>query len=188
MLKQSASGVLASLRGSTYRSVRLATSLAAALLDGLFEHPAWCAPVVPDVQTNEILACPHSLFARCDPSHLCRRPTAIACCSVCRHAARERDHMVDVVARPPARVTTRSLIRLLRGLIPCNIAETDGEKWQVVKVQSCRNRLLVVEKRGAFFSRLWTIEVLARTRNVGVLLLWRWSWRAPHMTAFLPAR
>jgi hypothetical protein len=39
MLKKSASGVLASLRGSTYRSVRLASSLAAALLDG-FEHPA----------------------------------------------------------------------------------------------------------------------------------------------------
>jgi len=39
MLKKSASGVLASLRGSTYRSVRLAASLAAALLDSLFEHP-----------------------------------------------------------------------------------------------------------------------------------------------------
>src|SRR5690349_16458295 len=39
MLKKSASGVLASLRGSTYRSVRLAPSLAAALLDSLFEHP-----------------------------------------------------------------------------------------------------------------------------------------------------
>jgi hypothetical protein len=39
MLKKSASGVLASLRGSTYRSVRIASSLAAALLNGLFEHP-----------------------------------------------------------------------------------------------------------------------------------------------------
>jgi hypothetical protein len=39
MLKKSASGVLTSLRGSTYRSVRLASSLAAALLIGLFEHP-----------------------------------------------------------------------------------------------------------------------------------------------------
>ncbi|MDN5941144.1 MAG: hypothetical protein L0H94_04590 [Nitrospira sp.] len=39
MLKKSSSGVLASLRGSTYRSVRLASSLTAALLDGLFEHP-----------------------------------------------------------------------------------------------------------------------------------------------------
>jgi len=39
MLKKSASRVLASLRGSTYRSVRLASSLAAALLDSLFEHP-----------------------------------------------------------------------------------------------------------------------------------------------------
>ena len=40
MLKKSASGVLASFRGSTYRSVRLASSLAAALLDGLSEQPA----------------------------------------------------------------------------------------------------------------------------------------------------
>ncbi|HEU5407301.1 MAG TPA: hypothetical protein VFU48_06005 [Nitrospira sp.] len=39
MLKKSASGVLASLRDSTYRSVRLISSLAAALLDSLFEHP-----------------------------------------------------------------------------------------------------------------------------------------------------
>jgi hypothetical protein len=39
MLKKSASGVLASLRGSTYRSIRFASSLAAALLNGLFEHP-----------------------------------------------------------------------------------------------------------------------------------------------------
>ena len=39
MLKKPASGVLASLRDSTYRSVRLVPSLAAALLDGLFEHP-----------------------------------------------------------------------------------------------------------------------------------------------------
>ncbi len=35
----SASIGLASLRGSTYRSVRLASSFAAALLDGFFEHP-----------------------------------------------------------------------------------------------------------------------------------------------------
>jgi hypothetical protein len=39
MLKKSASGVLASLRSSTYRSARLASSLAAALLDDLFEYP-----------------------------------------------------------------------------------------------------------------------------------------------------
>lgn len=35
MLKKTASIVLASLRGSTYRSVRLASLLAAALLNGL---------------------------------------------------------------------------------------------------------------------------------------------------------
>jgi hypothetical protein len=39
MLEKTASIVLASLRDSTYRSVRLASSLAAALLNGLFEHP-----------------------------------------------------------------------------------------------------------------------------------------------------
>jgi hypothetical protein len=44
MLKKTASIVLASLRGSTYRSVRLASSLAAALLDGLFEHPVLLGP------------------------------------------------------------------------------------------------------------------------------------------------
>ena len=60
MLKKSASFVLASLRGSTYRSVRLATSLATALLDGLFEHPGWYSPAVPDVRTSEVLAYPHS--------------------------------------------------------------------------------------------------------------------------------
>jgi len=46
MLKKSASGVLASLRSSTYRSVRLASSLAVALLDGHFEHPGRCSPVL----------------------------------------------------------------------------------------------------------------------------------------------
>jgi len=54
MLKQPASFVLASLRGSTYRSVRLASSLAAALLDGLFEHPAEllsCCPTCTDRQS-----------------------------------------------------------------------------------------------------------------------------------------
>src|ERR1043165_6755479 len=58
ILKKSSSGVLAALRGSTYRSVRLASSLAAALLDGLFEHPAWCSSVVQDVRTSEVLAHP----------------------------------------------------------------------------------------------------------------------------------
>jgi hypothetical protein len=54
MLKKSASFVPASLRGSTYRSVRLASSLAAALLDGLFEHPAWRFSFIPDVQAIEV--------------------------------------------------------------------------------------------------------------------------------------
>jgi hypothetical protein len=51
MLKKSASFVLASLRGSTYRSVRLASSLAAAALDGHFEHPAnrSCASTIPEI-------------------------------------------------------------------------------------------------------------------------------------------
>jgi hypothetical protein len=40
MLKKSASGVLASLRGLNVRpKVRFASSLAVALLDGFFEHP-----------------------------------------------------------------------------------------------------------------------------------------------------
>ena len=50
MLKQSASGVLAALRGSTYRSVRLASSFAAALLDDIFEHPVACSGTIIDVR------------------------------------------------------------------------------------------------------------------------------------------
>jgi hypothetical protein len=65
MLKKSSIGVLVSLRGSTYRSVRLASSLAAALLDSLFEHPAWYIPVIADVQTSEIPVCPQSLSVSC---------------------------------------------------------------------------------------------------------------------------
>jgi hypothetical protein len=53
MLKKSASGVLASFRGSTYRSVRLASSLAAALLDSLFEHPVRGSSLVPGVPIKE---------------------------------------------------------------------------------------------------------------------------------------
>ena len=40
MLKKTTSFVLAALGGSTYSNVRLASSLAVAALDGLFEHPA----------------------------------------------------------------------------------------------------------------------------------------------------
>jgi hypothetical protein len=63
MLKKAASSVLASLRGSTYRSVRLASSLAAALLDDLFEPPAGVFSYCPQVGTSEILVCQSSVFA-----------------------------------------------------------------------------------------------------------------------------
>ena len=65
MLKKAATGVLASLRGSTYRSVRLASSLAAALLDGLFEHPVRCSSVVLDARIMEFSLCPNSFSAAC---------------------------------------------------------------------------------------------------------------------------
>jgi hypothetical protein len=65
MLKKSASIVLASFRGSTYRSVRLASSLAAALLNGLFEQPAWRAPILPNLLTNEFPVCPHGFPTAC---------------------------------------------------------------------------------------------------------------------------
>ena len=65
MLKKSTSIVLASLRDSTYRSVRLASSLAAALLDGLFEHSVRYAPVVLDVRAIEFPLCHNSFSAAC---------------------------------------------------------------------------------------------------------------------------
>jgi hypothetical protein len=65
MLKKSASGVLASLRGSTYRSVRLASSLAAALLDSLFEHPARGISVAIGVWAFESSPCHNSFSVAC---------------------------------------------------------------------------------------------------------------------------
>jgi len=57
MLKKSASIVLASFKGSTYRSVRLASSLAAALLNGHFKHPASSLPIVSELRVSEVPAC-----------------------------------------------------------------------------------------------------------------------------------
>jgi len=65
MLKKSASGVLASLRSSTYRSVRLASSLAAALLGSLFEHPARGSSDVIDVRAIEFPLYHNSFSAAC---------------------------------------------------------------------------------------------------------------------------
>src|SRR5438132_11196978 len=86
MLKKSATGVLASLRGSRYRSVRLASSLAAALpaerrvsarrgrageTSGLFEHPARLSLSCPRLADHRSSAVPKwfflSLLAACDP-------------------------------------------------------------------------------------------------------------------------
>ncbi len=49
MLKKSTSFVLATLRGSTNRVRAFASSLAAAALDGLFDHPAGYSDAVPDL-------------------------------------------------------------------------------------------------------------------------------------------
>jgi len=63
MLKKSASGVLTSLRGSTYRSVRLTSSLAAALLDGHFEHPETFYTSVTEGKFQRCFVCQLSFSA-----------------------------------------------------------------------------------------------------------------------------
>ena len=65
LLKKSASFVLASLRGSTYRSVRLASSLAAALLDSLFEHSADNTALSTYVLSQDLAAQKLSFSADC---------------------------------------------------------------------------------------------------------------------------
>jgi hypothetical protein len=66
MLKKSASGVFASLRGSTYQSVRLTSSLAAALLDSLFEHPAGDPALSTYLLPVDLAAQKLSFSANCD--------------------------------------------------------------------------------------------------------------------------
>ena len=71
MLKQPASGVLTSFKSSTYpRGYASGSSLAAALLDGLFEHPAGCTLCIPDMQTSEITASLQIFSAACEASWL----------------------------------------------------------------------------------------------------------------------
>ena len=72
MLKKSASGVLASLRGSTYRSVRLRLFARCGLAGGLFEHPAWCTRVSQTYRTMKFWRA-HRVFPQ--PSKLTRRVT-----------------------------------------------------------------------------------------------------------------
>jgi hypothetical protein len=72
MLKKSSSGVLAALPETVNREPRVSRRVAALLgtrrvsarqgwageKSGLFEHPAWCSSVVPDVRTSGVLAHP----------------------------------------------------------------------------------------------------------------------------------
>ena len=72
MLKKSASVVLAPLRGSTNRNVRLASSPAGAALDGHFEHPAgrYCASTISQVTVGaeHKLSFPHpGVLSVCEP-------------------------------------------------------------------------------------------------------------------------
>jgi hypothetical protein len=74
MLKKSASGVLASLRGSTYRSVRLASSLTEALPDGLFEHPETILTSTPYGRFQRHFVHKSSFFSRLIGALKDRRP------------------------------------------------------------------------------------------------------------------
>ena len=67
MLKKSASFVLAALGGSTYRTeygLRL-PSLAAAALDGLFDHPAGYSGAVPDLLGAVLHLCQNGFSTAC---------------------------------------------------------------------------------------------------------------------------
>jgi hypothetical protein len=66
MLETSTSGVLALRRGSTYRSVRLASLLAVALMDGLFEHPEALGPSAPFWKIATVFCVYPSFSAVCE--------------------------------------------------------------------------------------------------------------------------
>ena len=75
----SASGVLGALPAAVKRETRVNRRVAALLgarrvparrgwageKSGLFEHPAWCTPVIQDVWTSEISVCPSSCSVAC---------------------------------------------------------------------------------------------------------------------------
>jgi hypothetical protein len=66
MLKKAANFVLGSSKSSTYpRGYASGFDSPAALLDGLFEHPAWYFSVALHVQTIEVLACQRTFSTTC---------------------------------------------------------------------------------------------------------------------------
>ncbi len=66
MAEGSASFVLAALGGSTYRTeYAFASSLAAAALDGLFDHPAGCSDAAPDLLECCVAPVPKWFFTTC---------------------------------------------------------------------------------------------------------------------------
>jgi hypothetical protein len=117
MLKKSASSVLASFRSSTYpRGYASGPSLAAALLDGLFEHPAevfsCCAPRAfrrpkIGVRSSEHFSLQSSAFR---PPRLSRRRASLS--------SRARDSL------PPA--STALAIFLLYSLIAGEVSYDAG--------------------------------------------------------------
>jgi hypothetical protein len=65
-LKKSASFVLASLRGSTYgNEYAFASSLAAAALDGLFDHPESDSVPVRDLLSVGLSRCQYGFSTAC---------------------------------------------------------------------------------------------------------------------------
>ena len=61
MLKQTASIVLSSSKSSTYpHGYASGFDKPVALLNGLFEHPDWHSPLVPNLTTRETLACTYN--------------------------------------------------------------------------------------------------------------------------------
>jgi hypothetical protein len=66
MLKKSASFVLAALRGSTYHEeYAFASSLAAAALDSLFEHPEGYSDPISDLLRSDISRCRNGFSTAC---------------------------------------------------------------------------------------------------------------------------
>src|SRR5512141_817483 len=82
MLKKSASLVLASLRGSTYRSVRLASSLAAALLDGFLSILRLLRPS-PYLKYFTDVIWAHRVFPQPAKTHVLWRTRWLFCHEMC---------------------------------------------------------------------------------------------------------
>jgi hypothetical protein len=152
MLKKSASSVLASFRHSTYpRGYAFESSLAAALLNGLFEHPegmfAYCA-IHADHRSSSVLQWLfRSLLARITDEHFCSNRRSGTTTSLRPAGSLSSDHTHTALVRIEASGRRASISRRSSAIARRTVVkmwsrkELPGPERTAIEMDELRSRI-----------------------------------------------